>query len=127
MVLTDIIALSLLVVFALGAVYLTSAFIVYKFKNRNKINPHLKKTLIDKVSAVVDKPRQINMAAPQVINSYDNMNNVAGYINGRPVIYVQADGSEMVYKENILRQSNRRRQSHPKQHKIYQRHEIRFN
>ncbi len=128
MVLTDIIALSSLLIFAAAAFYVLVAFIIFKFKNRGKINPHLKKTIIDKVSAVAEKPRPNNLIIQKPLNNYyDNMNKVAGYIDGRPVIYVNDNNAELIYRENILRQNYRKRQPRPKHRKVYQKHEIRFN
>lgn len=140
MVLADIILLAFVTVFSTGALYIVTAFIVYKLKNRGKNigkvtdigkgkgkeigKGYVRNSLVKTVTSMLNKP----------VNKIDQRKNIPeqsfayAYENQRPVMYVQSSEPDLGYNDFYVKQNLQTpHQSKPKLKRPAPKREIRFN
>ena len=127
MVLADIILLAFVTVFSTGALYIITAFIVYKIKNRGKAKPYIKKSIVKTVTSMLQKPSKQVKKVNQGKN-IPEQNFAYAYENQRPVIYVQSSEPDLAYNDFYVNQNMQT--PHPARPKLKRpapKREIRFN
>ncbi len=127
MVLADIILLAFVTVFSTGALYLITAFIVYKIKNRGKAKPYMKKSLVKTVTTMFQKPvKPVNKIEQR--KNIPEQNFAYAYNDQRPVIYVQSSESDLIYNDFYVKQNLQTPHlNRPKLKRPAPKREIRFN
>ena len=127
MVLADIILLAFVTVFSTGALYIITAYIVYKIKNRGKVKPYMKKSLVKTVTTMFQKPvKQVNKIEQR--KNIPEQNLAYAYKEQRPIIYVQSSESDLMYNDFYVKQNlHTPYVNKPKLKRPAPKREIRFN